>query len=337
MTSRLFASSRGSAWRYVWAGSFERGLAAGLLDDSQRPCRKLAAQHGEADPTVAVLHGRPKQQSEAASLAIASRALRSPRSVDVEPTFAPLCICIHAPGVAHELTRIWGNSGFLPRGPPALRSCSRESAQRRRWHGWSCPTAATRTGCLDIEIVTASHRRCSCSIASACRSARRLQLPAFRLALDFVWPVRLAAVMTSTACALSAHSGLDRRRRQPLVRSSDQMRQRHLRPLWERGLIDGRLSDLYVALRGGFSFDLVRSPVTLPPKADGPQARPSSQGLRARGQVEERSPVIAGRRARCWGAVPHCRRSGARRGSGLVLGEVSRRRRLRFSDWARAS
>ena len=75
-----------------------------------------------------------------------------------------------------------------------------------RLRGPSCPTAAAHGGASDLEIVTASHRRRSDSVASAYRSGRRLQLTAFWLTLDSVKRVRLAAVMISAECALSALS-----------------------------------------------------------------------------------------------------------------------------------
>ena len=67
-----------------------------------------------------------------------------------------LHLCTHAPGVAHELTCTWRNSGFLPRGSPALRSCPRESGQRRRWRGRSCPGAVKRDA--DVASDTAARR-----------------------------------------------------------------------------------------------------------------------------------------------------------------------------------
>ena len=51
---------------------------------------------------------------------------------------------------------------------------------------------------------------------------------------------------------------LDRQREQPLLRSPDQLPQSLLHTLREHGLILDRISDRYVALHGGSSFDLCR-------------------------------------------------------------------------------
>ncbi len=51
---------------------------------------------------------------------------------------------------------------------------------------------------------------------------------------------------------------LDRQRQQPLPRRPHQLPQRLLHALREHGLIVDRLSDRYVALHGGSSFDLGR-------------------------------------------------------------------------------
>ena len=55
-----------------------------------------------------------------------------------------------------------------------------------------------------------------------------------------------------------AESHLHRERQQPLPRSPNQLPQRLLHPLREHSLISDRLSDRYVALHGGSSFDLDR-------------------------------------------------------------------------------
>ena len=48
----------------------------------------------------------------------------------------------------------------------------------------------------------------------------------------------------------------DAQRQKPFLRCPDQLAQRFLHALREHGLITGRLSDRYVALHGGSSFDL---------------------------------------------------------------------------------
>jgi hypothetical protein len=62
----------------------------------------------------------------------------------------------------------------------------------------------------------------------------------------------------------------DRQGEQPLLRCPDQLAQRLLHAFREHGLLHGRLRDRYVATHGGSSFDLGRSPVTLPRGADEP-------------------------------------------------------------------
>ena len=62
----------------------------------------------------------------------------------------------------------------------------------------------------------------------------------------------------------------DAQRQQSLLRRPDQLAECFLHALREHDLITGRLSDRYVATHGGSSFDLGRSPATLPSGADGP-------------------------------------------------------------------
>jgi len=75
---------------------------------------------------------------------ISSRALRSRAASTASLRTAPLGICAHVAGVAHELTRIWRNSGFVPRGSQPcvrVRASPRSGAAavagrvRRQQHG----------------------------------------------------------------------------------------------------------------------------------------------------------------------------------------------------------
>jgi hypothetical protein len=67
-----------------------------------------------------------------------------------------------------------------------------------------------------------------------------------------------------------AEPDADAQREQTLLRCPDQLAERLLHALREHGLRHGRLRDRYVATHGGSSFDLGRSPVTLPCEADEP-------------------------------------------------------------------
>jgi hypothetical protein len=75
----------------------------------------------------------------------------------------------------------------------------------------------------------------------------------------------------------NTESHADAERQQPFLRYPDQPPQRLLHTLREHGFIVDRLRDRYVALHGGSSFDLGRSPVTLPSGADEPEGPPSHQ------------------------------------------------------------
>ena len=93
--------------------------------------------------------------------------------------------------------------------------------------------------------------------------------------------------------AQHAEPDLDRQRQQPFLRCPDQLPQSVLHALREHGLIVDRLGDRYVALHGGSSFDLGRSPATLPPGADGPEGPPSPQSSTSPGTTSQPAQALA--------------------------------------------
>ena len=82
-----------------------------------------------------------------------------------------------------------------------------------------------------------------------------------------------------------AEPDLHRQRQQPFLRCADQLLQRLLHPLREHGLLHDRLSDRYVALHGGSSFDLCRITRHAPTRSGRGEGPPSPQSSTSPGQA----------------------------------------------------
>src|ERR1700733_11583048 len=107
-----------------------------------------------------------------------------------------------------------------------------------------------------------------------------------------------------------AEPDLDRQRDQPLLRYPNQLPQCLLHAPREPALPPRPLGARYVALHGGSSLDLARSPITLPPGADGPEGPPSPQTSTSPGTTSRPAYSIA---------APASNRSGALAGPLLVV------------------
>jgi hypothetical protein len=171
------------------------GLAAARTRSDREPPASWP-DHARRGP------GRPQRQAPSARNFTTRR--KHPALGDRHAFALPQVLAAALPNAWNaRKPRISRTTAFAWRGGSRAASASATEQPRRAscWRGPSCPIGVAGRGAGDVGIVTASSGRRSRSAGPSWEAARRLQLSAFRLMLDFIRSVRLAAVTTSAVYA----------------------------------------------------------------------------------------------------------------------------------------